>query len=108
MGDESIAEFLLDENANVDAQDEKNEAPLIIATRRRHDKTAQILVSRGANLHLKNIKGETAFTLRCERRAAKKNDSTGGKEINSSKHIKPEKGQQKIKPAKTPSWNQNF
>ena len=62
-----LVRSLLDRGADVNAQDQNRETPLLLAAERHMDKIARILLERGADPNVKNTRGKTPLHLLLER-----------------------------------------
>lgn len=71
---EQVVNFLLDEGAKIDEQDDEGMTPLMRCLSVNNRKVARLLIRRGANLNLRDIKGQTAADI--ERKQLAKSNTT--------------------------------
>ena len=72
-----LARLLLDRGADVNARDQNNVTPLLLAAGRHMDDIARILLERGADPSVKNTRGKTPLHLLLERNFDDYNDVDG-------------------------------
>ena len=58
-GHKSTVEFLLEQNADIEAKNSKGETPLALASRAGRDIVVDVLLASNANIESRNIRGET-------------------------------------------------
>lgn len=64
----SLVQLLHKNNANVNAEDVKNQRPLHIAIREKNESVAVYLIENGANINAKDVDGKTALHLAVEKK----------------------------------------
>ena len=68
MNDKAMAELLLKNGANIEAEGKMEETPLMKAVDKRNAEMVQLLISKGANLQTRNYYSQTPFDVAVEER----------------------------------------